>query len=129
MINLELYFGGAYNGKLRVVKEIFNLSDEDIFYCCEGEIDFNKKVISGIERFIYFNAMNQVESLSFFETHLEQLEGKIIISDEVSSGIVPLKKEERFFREETGRVLQLLSANSTKVVRVFCGIPMVLKDE
>ena len=52
---------------------------------------------------------------------------KIIISDEISSGIVPLKKEDRMWREETGRCLQFLSKESSSVYRVFCGIPTIIK--
>lgn len=128
-MNLKLYFGGAYNGKLKYVKENFNIEEEDIFYCNDSNIDFSKKVISGIDKLIYFNVINEVDSLEFFKKNLEKLRDKIIISDEISSGIVPLKKEERAWREETGRVLQLLSKESKEVSRVFCGIPMVLKDE
>lgn len=57
-----LYFGGAYNGKLEYVKEKYNLTDKDIFYCNKDNIDFNKKVISGLDKFILFNALNGNES-------------------------------------------------------------------
>ena len=39
---MELYFGGAYNGKLRLIKEKFNIDEKDIFFCGEGKIDFSK---------------------------------------------------------------------------------------
>lgn len=126
---MKLYFGGAYNGKLKYVKENFKVKDEDIFFCSEDKIDFSKKVICGIDKFIYYNAVNGKESLEFFKENLENLKDKIIICDEISSGIVPLKKEERYWREETGRVLQLLTKESNYVCRIFCGLPMVLKDE
>lgn len=126
---MKLYFGGAYNGKLKYVKESLKVNDTDIFFCLEDKIDFTKKVICGIDKLIYFNAVKGEESLRFFEENLEKLKDKIIICDEISSGIVPLKKEERFWREEVGRVLQLLSKKSNYVCRIFCGLPMVLKDE
>lgn len=126
---MKLYFGGAYNGKLKYVKERFNINDEDIFVCTEDKIDFSKEVICGIDKLIYFNAINEKESLSYFMENLSKLKDKIIICDEISSGIVPLKKEERFWREETGRILQLLTKESDYVCRIFCGLPMVLKDE
>lgn len=126
---MRLYFGGAYNGKLKYVKETYNIKDEDIFFCYEDKIDFSKKIICGLDKLIYFNAINEKESLKFFKENLERLRDKIIICDEISSGIVPLKKEERYWREETGRVLQLLTKESNYVCRIFCGLPMVLKDE
>lgn len=126
---MELYFGGAYNGKLKLVKEKYNIEDEEIHFCSNKEIDFSKKVICGIDKLIYFNALEGSESLKYFNDNLHNLKDKIVISDEISQGIVPLKKEDRIWREETGRVLQLLSKESNKVVRVFFGLSQVLKDE
>ena len=59
----------------------------------------------------------------------ELLKDKILICDEISSGIVPLKKEERLWREETGKVLQFLSKESEEVYRIFFGIGTRLKGE
>lgn len=126
---MKLLFGGAYNGKLKYVREYFEIKEEEIFYCTNGEIDFSKKVISGIDKFIYFNALDGKESLMFFKEKRYLLKDKILICDEISSGIVPLKKEERFWREETGKVLQYLSKESEEVYRIFFGIPTRLKGE
>ena len=126
---MKLYFGGAYNGKLKYIKENYKIKNEDIFYCSEGEIDFSKKVISGIDRLIYFNSKNKIDSLEFFKDNLENLRDKIVICDEISQGIVPLQKEDRIWREETGKVLQFLSEESDLVCRIFCGIPMILKED
>ena len=51
---MKLLFGGAYNGKLRYVREKLGINEYEIFYCKEDSIDFSKKVISGIDRLIYF---------------------------------------------------------------------------
>ena len=126
---MELYFGGAYNGKLRRIKEKVTLAENDIFCCGENEIDFSKTVICGIHVFIYSEVINGRDAMAFFKKNIEGFKDKIIISDDLSSGIVPLKKEDRKWREETGKVLQFLTSKSNKVTRVFCGLPMVLKDE
>lgn len=123
-----LVIGGAYSGKLEFIKKTYGVSKEDIFYCNDGNIDFSKKVISGLHRFTYENSVYGKNSLEIIEANLKLLQDKIIICDEISSGIVPLKKEERVWREETGRCLQLLSKEASKVYRIFCGIPTVLKD-
>ncbi|MEG2017098.1 MAG: bifunctional adenosylcobinamide kinase/adenosylcobinamide-phosphate guanylyltransferase [Clostridium sp.] len=122
-----LVIGGAYSGKLEFVKENYGVDAEGIFYCQDGNIDFSKKVISGLHKFTYENALQGKNSLEIIEGNLELLKDKIIICDEISSGIVPLKKEERVWREDTGRCLQSLSKEAEKVYRVFCGIPTVLK--
>ena len=116
-----LVFGGAYNGKKDFIKEKFNINEEDIFYCSDGEIDFSKKVICGLHKFTYNNTLKNKSSLEYIKENINLFKDKIIISDEISSGIVPLKKEDRMWREETGRCLQYLSKESSCVYRVFCG--------
>lgn len=123
-----LVFGGAYNGKKDFIKEKFNINEEDIFYCSDGEIDFSKKVICGLHKFTYNNTLKNKSSLEYIKENINLFKDKIIISDEISSGIVPLKKEDRMWREETGRCLQYLSKESSYVYRIFCGIPTIIKE-
>ena len=123
-----LVFGGAYNGKKDFIKEKFNINEEDIFYCSDGEIDFSKKVICGLHKFKYNNTLKNKSSLEYIKENINLFKDKIIISDEISSGIVPLKKEDRMWREETGRCLQYLSKESSCVYRVFCGISTIIKS-
>lgn len=125
---MVLVFGGAYNGKLDFVKEQFNVSEDDIFYCGVNEIDFSKKVICGLHKFTYNNTLKEINSLQYIKENINLFKDKIIISDDISSGIVPLKKEDRMWREETGRCLQYLSKESSCVYRIFCGIPTIIKD-
>ncbi|WP_196001726.1 bifunctional adenosylcobinamide kinase/adenosylcobinamide-phosphate guanylyltransferase [Clostridium sp. 1001271B_151109_B4] len=123
-----LVFGGAYNGKKDFIKEKFNIDEENIFYCNDDKIDFSKKVICGIHKFTYNNTLKNKSSLEYIKENINLFKDKIIISDEISSGIVPLKKEDRMWREETGRCLQYLSKESSCVYRVFCGIPTIIKS-
>lgn len=51
----------------------------------------------------------------------------VIICDEIGSGIVPLRREDREWREKTGRVCCKLAKQADAVYRVFCGIGMQLK--
>ena len=59
----------------------------------------------------------------------ERLTGKeIVVCDEVGSGVIPLEKERRLGREATGRLCCRLAKEATKVVRLVCGIPTVIKE-
>ena len=98
-----------------------------MIYCGVNEIDFSKKVICGLHKFTYNNILKDISSLQYIKENINLFKDKIIISDEISSGIVPLKKEDRMWREETGRCLQFLSKESSSVYRVFCGIPTIIK--
>ena len=52
---------------------------------------------------------------------------EVVIATEVGGGVVPVDPKERAAREAAGRLSCLLAQRAERVVRVFCGLPMVLK--
>ena len=50
----------------------------------------------------------------------------VVVCTEVGSGVVPMDKQERVWRELVGRTTATLAARATCVVRMVCGIPQVL---
>lgn len=128
-----LVFGGAYNGKLDFVKDKFNVKEDEIFTVNDDlnsvDIDYSKKVINEFHKFTYKLSLKNMDATEFVINNIKSFRDKIIICDDISQGIVPMKKEDRIWRENTGRCLQYISNNSKAVYRVFCGIPMVIKDE
>ncbi|MBS5939593.1 cobalamin biosynthesis protein CobU [Clostridium sartagoforme] len=125
-----LVFGGAYSGKLSFVTERYNLKEEDVFTINnEGikEIDFSNKVIYKLHNLTYKYALENKDIVKYFKDNINLFKDKIIICDDISEGIVPLKKEDRLWRETTGKLLQEISKEANEVYRVFCGIPMEIK--
>ena len=57
------------------------------------------------------------------------LKKKLILCREVGSGVIPLDPDEREWREAVGRLCCALAKEATAVVRVVCGVPIVLKGE
>ncbi len=55
------------------------------------------------------------------------LRKKVIICNEVGSGIIPVSKELTRARVQTGKLCSELAQQASRVVRVICGIPVVLK--
>ena len=51
----------------------------------------------------------------------------VVVSDEVGSGVVPISKEERLWREAVGRALCVVAEHAESVMRVMCGIGVRLK--
>lgn len=51
----------------------------------------------------------------------------VIVCNEIGLGIHPAEKEERIWREETGRALCMLAEKSESVTRVICGIAQRIK--
>ncbi len=123
-----LVFGGAYQGKKEFVSAKFGFSLEDMFICTEkDEIDFSKSVISDFEEYILGAIRRDENPLAFVNANKAKLRDKIIIITDVGSGIVPISKEQRLFRDNVGKVTQILSRESDEVYRVFCGIGEKLK--
>ena len=48
---------------------------------------------------------------------------------EVGSGVIPNSREDRVFREATGRLCVRLAQRAEAVVRVVAGIPTAIKGE
>ena len=51
----------------------------------------------------------------------------MLIGVDFSCGVVPMDAEMRRWRDENGRPNNYLSARAERVVRMFCGLPQVLK--
>jgi len=57
------------------------------------------------------------------------LQKEAVLCNEVGSGVIPVTAEERRVREMTGRLCILLAQRADAVVRMVCGIPVVIKGE
>ena len=53
----------------------------------------------------------------------------VVIATEVGGGVVPVDAKQRADREAAGRLACLLAQRADTVVRVFCGLPILLKGE
>lgn len=51
-----------------------------------------------------------------------------VLCCEVGSGVIPVDPAERAAREATGRLCILLAQRAERVVRIVCGIPVILKE-
>lgn len=122
-----LVFGGAYNGKLEFIKEKFKIGQEEIFFCKDEKIEYDKKVICGLHIFIRACIEQNISSLEILENNIDLMKDKIIVCDEINSGIVPIEQLDRIWREETGRGIQFIAKNSSSVYRIFFGLEEKLK--
>jgi adenosylcobinamide kinase/adenosylcobinamide-phosphate guanylyltransferase len=119
-------FGGSYNGKLDYVmktyhpKSIVDGNVVKIDELKEYECIYNFECL--IKRLIKCNELDE-----FKKVHRLILKNKIVIGNEIGSGIVPIDAFERKWRDEVGFFYQSLSTYSRSVIRVWNGLPVVLK--
>lgn len=123
---MVVIFGGAYQGKVDFAKEKFHIDDSDIFYCTEDlAIDYEKKVIADLHKFVLKCAEEGFEAKAILEDH--DLSEHIIIVDDISQGVVPMDKTLRIWRDMVGRTMLSLCKEADSVYRVFCGIGQQIK--
>ena len=100
-----LIVGGEGAGK-RAFAQTLGFSEEDVFVHAEKLVKTQQDVPAA----------------------LETLCGKaVVILNEVGAGVIPAERELTLAREAAGRLGVLLAKEASCVVRVVCGIPIVLK--
>ena len=123
-----LIFGGSYQGKLQFAKENFGVTEADVFTCTtENEIDWSKRVLYNMDQAFLRHVRGGKESRELLKEHLEELKDKILIVNDISQGIVPLERDQRDWREMTGRAMLYISKEADEVYRVFCGLGSKIK--
>lgn len=134
---MELYVGGCFQGKQRYVCEKRNIKKEafiDESILCDEETEWMKqcsqcKGINHVHLFIRQLLEKGMDPKAFLEQVIEKNPEIILICDEVGYGIVPLKKEDRDYREIVGRTMCMAAQKADHMERIVGGIGMVLKTK
>ena len=126
-----LIFGGAYQGKLEYVQERFGVTGSEVYHCNDEtvapEIPDNMKTINNLEKWILALVKAEINVEDTLHRFINTHPDAIVICTDISCGIVPMSPQDRKWREAVGRAMAVLSKISVEVVRIFCGIPTVLK--
>ncbi len=108
---MKLYIGGAFAGQNTLAEK--ENPDKKILH------DFHLVVEKALE--------NKEDMALFTQKILEEYKEGVVVSDEMGSGVVPIKREDRMLREHLGRALCVLAQNAHSVTRVVCGIGVKIK--
>lgn len=104
--------GPMFSGKRSLAKKLLG---------CDGEM-FEARCACDVQELAA--EREDIEALADELSHYD-----VVTAAEIGEGVVPLDPGERAARERAGRLACLLAARADTVVRVFCGIPKVLKGE
>ena len=124
---MVLIIGGAYQGKRDYAKSVFSVTEEEIYDCSGGQIDFSRRCINRVEEFVWDCVQQDRDAADYFRTHREEWQDSVLICQDLFCGVVPVDAAERQWRQETGRLCQYLAGQARQVVRVFCGLGQRLK--
>lgn len=122
---MTLIFGGAYMGKREYAKE--HLDVAQIEECTGAMPAFACACVAGLERFSLTCARQKQDAAALLELQRENWRDAVLIARDISCGVVPLDATERAWREENGRMLRMLAQYADRVIRIWYGIPQVLK--
>lgn len=129
-IKVEVYTGGAFQGKLEYVLEKKGYGRDSVL---EGAVinpltcTSGYKIINHFHEFIRNYVDKPEEVNEFAEMLVRTRDDIIIITDQVGCGIVPLDRTEREWRELHGRIMCRLASNAKHVERIICGTGQVIK--
>ena len=104
--------GPLFAGKREYIRQALGLAPEE----------FAKKAVWDVQELAA-----EASDLSTLAEELSQKE--IVIATEMGGGVVPIDPRERAAREAAGRLACLLAGYADTVVRVYCGLPQILKGE
>ncbi len=124
---MDIIIGGAYQGKLEFARRQYGLSKKDCFDLAKGTPEKAYKCFCHFEALTERAAEEGVSIDEFVEEFCRFAADSVVISREIGSGIVPMDEEQRLWREYHGMALTRLAKRAHHVIRVFCGIPEVLK--
>ena len=122
-------FGGAFQGKKKYALDNFNVTQNDFFKSDELYDIFNSKIIADYHLIIKKMMHQDIDPIEFTRKLCAENSDAVIIMNEIGCGIIPMDKSEREWRENVGRCGCILSEKAEKVIRVICGIPIVLKEQ
>ena len=120
--------GGAYEGKADFVKTHYGCEITN-GKSCDFESVFTAECISNYHLLVKRLIEKGNDVIDFTERLCRGNPSLIVITDEIGCGIVPLEKSDRLWREQVGMAGSLIAKNSDMVVRLICGIPIVIKGK
>lgn len=118
-------FGAAYQGMEEYAREA--LGANVFSYADEEKIDFSGDVVIGLEKFVLGCVRRSESAVERMGEMENEWSDKILIGLDFSCGLVPMEAEARAWREENGRLNSYLADKSNRTIRMFCGLPQVLK--
>lgn len=140
---MELYIGGFAQGKLEYVKCRYNENQktEKLFVkvidCTDShykkmllETECDVLILNHLHLWVRDLLDEGMEEEKIQTTILSWIKSNpdaIVICDELGNGIVPIKKQERIWREQTGRLMIELAKQAERVERILCGLGQRLK--
>ena len=117
---MHVILGGRYQGKRAFAERLYGE------FGVVSDLEADSVIMPGLVVNVHLGVKRGLGS-EFFASRLEVLRECVILCEEIGGGIVPLEREAREWRDETGKVYQFLAGEAERVDRVFAGLGLRLK--
>ncbi|MBQ8687652.1 MAG: bifunctional adenosylcobinamide kinase/adenosylcobinamide-phosphate guanylyltransferase [Ruminococcus sp.] len=124
-----LVTGGAFQGKTEYARTQLGVPHENILdgEDCSFDAVQTAECVKTYHQLIKRLLSSGVDPLDFTRRLCIENPDAVILMDEIGCGIIPLEKAERLWREAAGRAGCIIAGQAETVVRISCGIPVIIK--
>lgn len=124
---MRLIIGGAHQGKLAWALQDTGLTNQEVVdgQTCSLSNGTPAAVLDGLHHLVRRALEENLDPVAVCMAYIGP--DTVIICDEVGCGVVPLRREERQWREATGRLCCTLAQQADRVDRVLCGLSQRIK--
>ncbi len=122
-----LVVGGVFQGKEKFIRKSFMLEKITEAEKASYEELWQSECILNYHKIVRHQTEKNEDPLVAAKELILKNPGVIISMDEVGSGVIPMDKMERIYREQVGRTAACFAGEAEAVYRLVCGIPQRLK--
>ena len=128
---MTLITGPAFQGKLEYSKKHWPESIENYFdgETCDYALAKGADVINNYHHLIRRLLDKSIDPVAYTDELIRINPCCVVIMNDIGSGVIPIEKKDRVWREAVGRCGCLIAEHADRVIRVMCGIPTALKGE
>lgn len=124
---MRLIVGGAHQGKLAWALQDTGLTKKAVVdgKTCPLAGEAPAQILYGLHHLVRRALEENRDPVAVAMAYIGP--NTVVICDEVGCGVVPLRREERQWREVTGRLCCTLAQQAQRVDRVLCGLAQRIK--
>ncbi len=124
---MRFIVGKFAQGKLNYTLKKYGFKIDDVCNLENEKTNFSKPILYNFHVLAKDLMKSGKKPSEYVRENIDLLRNKIIISDDIGGGVVPIDKTDREYREVAGRLNCAVAEYADSVERIFCGISQQIK--